>query len=318
MAEIESYNKFIKNIFQRAGLGAADYDITDKETNTQTHILYMLNRTQSIFEWLNLPETIPQRVLELYLQIRGNCAFYEHEGELYVFTGGLGGEPDQYYMPTIYTIANPYFNISKNLKIDTDCIVVPNDSLYIGLIPLFARYASQMTENELSLYVATINARIVELITATDERTRKAAEKFLDDITAGKLGVIGTTEFFEGVKTQPYGSTGNTNTITNLIEYEQYLKASWFNEIGLNANYNMKRESLNSAESQLNNDALLPLIDDMLKQRQIGADKVNAMFGTHISVKLSSSWEDNIQEIDIEHGEQITDNEPENGGDDNE
>ena len=88
--------------------------------------------------------------------------------------------------------------------------------------------------------------------------------------------------------------------MTNLIEYHQYLKASWFNEIGLNANYNMKRESINSEEAQLNSDSLLPLIDNMLSCRQQAAEKINAMFGTNISVELSSSWEDNQEELDAE------------------
>lgn len=260
----------------------------------------MLNRTQSMFQWENLPETIPQRIVELYLQTNGNLCVYEYEGKLYVFTGGLGGEPDVYYMPTIYTIANPALNISKNLKIDEDCIVIPNDSLYVGLIPLFVKYATELTETELSIQIATINSRISELITAPDDRTKLSADKYLQDIKDGKLGVIAENAFLEGIKTKPYGNTGNTNLITNLIELNQYQKASWFNELGLNANYNMKRESLNSNESQLNNDALLPLIDDMLKQRQEGADKVNEMFGTNISVKLASSWEDNQIEIDEE------------------
>ena len=67
----------------------------------------------------------------------------------------------------------------------------------------------------------------------------------------------------------------------------------------------MKRESLNTSESQMNNDALLPLVDDMLKCRERAVEKVNEMFGTDISVALSSSWEDNEQEIELEH-EQIS------------
>jgi len=94
----------------------------------------------------------------------------------------------------------------------------------------------------------------------------------------------------------------------------QYTKASWFNELGLNANYNMKRESINSDESQLNDDALLPLVDDMLNCRRLAAEKVNAMFGTSISVDFASSWQDNQQEIDAEQAA-ITDD-PEPGPDD--
>lgn len=279
--------------------GCSLYDFKNKEDSNSKLISYMLNRTQSMFEYENLPDTISKRVLELYLQINGNCCFYNINDNLYVFTGGLGGELDVYYMPTIYTISNPALNISKSLKIDEECIVVSNDSLYLGLMPLFNRYSSALVENEISMQLASINARITSLISAGDDRTAKSAEKYLKDIADGKLGVIAENAFLDGVKSQPYGNTANSNTLTNLIEYEQYLKASWYNEIGLNANYNMKRESLNSNESQLNDDMLLPLIDNMFECRQIGIEKVNNMFGTDISVKLNSSWEDNQKEIEL-------------------
>lgn len=279
--------------------GCSLYDFKDKVKSNSNLISYMLNRTQSMFKYEGLPDTISERVLELYLQINGNCCFYEVNNNLYVFTGGMGGELDVYYMPTIYTISNPALNISKSLKIDDECIVISNDSLYLGLMPLFNRYSTAMVENEISMQLASINARITSLISAGDDRTAKSAEKYLKDIADGKQGVIAENAFLDGVKTQPYGNTANSNTLTNLIEYEQYLKAGWFNEIGLNANYNMKRESLNSAESQLNDDMLLPLIDDMLKCREIGIEKVNKKYGTNISVKLFSSWDDNQKEIDI-------------------
>ena len=97
-------------------------------------------------------------------------------GELYAFYGGLGGEPNPYYMPTLYTVANPALKLSKSFVIDEDVVIVPNDSMYIGLIPLFERYAKAITETELSLEVANINSRIISLLTASDDRTKKSAD----------------------------------------------------------------------------------------------------------------------------------------------
>lgn len=298
MSEIDRYNKFIRSILSA---GRSDlYDFTDKAGNAWAHIIYMLNRTQSMFRWEGLPESIPQRMLELYLQIGGYVGIAEHEGTLYAFRGGLGGEPDVYYMPTIFTVANPALDYSANLRIGEEVIVISDDSLYTGLMPMFDRYSAAIAENELSFRVALINSRIVDLITAPDDRTFKSAVKFLEDVEAGKLGAISSNEFLDGLKAQPYAHSGSARVITDLIESEQYLRASWYNELGLNANYNMKREALSTAESQLNDDALLPLVDDMLRCRQEGAEKVNAMFGTDISVTLASSWEDNQQEVDAE------------------
>lgn len=278
--------------------GLPKYDFQKKEEHISEQVRYMLDRTQSMFRYENLPNSIPQRILELYLQYNGFAGFYEHKGSLYVFFGGLGGEPDEYYMPTIFTIANPALKLSVNAEIGKDCVIVPNDSLYLGLIPLYNRYATALVENQLSSILAVVNTRIISVIDAGDDRTKASADKFLKDVYDGKLGVIGSNEFLEGLKVHPYANTSGGQYLKSLIENEQYLKASWYNEIGINANYNMKHENINSAEVGLNDDALLPLVDDMLNCRKSGIDKVNAMFGTEITVSLASTWEDTQEEVE--------------------
>ena len=54
----------------------------------------------------------------------------------------------------------------------------------------------------------------------------------------------------------------------------------------------MKREALNSAETQVNEDSLRPSIDTYLKERQNGWDLANKLFGTNVEVELDSSWKD--------------------------
>ena len=274
------------------------YDFTDKERCIREYMIYMLDRTQRMFEYKGLPDTIPKRMLEFLLQINGFACFTKVKGELYAFYGGLGGEPDVYYRPTICNVSSPALDWSGTLKIGADCIIVRNDSFMRGLVPLYQRYATAMVENDLSFKLATINTRIQSLISAPDDTTKAAGEKYLQDVADGKLGVIASNEFLEGIKVQP--NTSTLRTFTDLIEYQQYLKASWYNEIGLNANYNMKREKLSTTESQMNNDALLPLVDDMLESRQKCLEEVNALFGTNITVDFASSWEKLLQEFEEE------------------
>ena len=273
-------------------------NFSDKKESAMQYVAYMLDRTQSMFKYTGLPDSLPQRMLELMLQTKGYIAIPipdkvpELKGELYAFADGasLGGERDVYYMPTICNIASPALNWSASLKIGEECIIIPNDSLYMGLLPMFSRYASMLAENDVTIRLADINARVVNLLTAPDDRTKKSAEQYIKDVESGKLGVIADNAFLEGIKSQPYASSGNTNNITQLIELQQYLKAGWYNDVGLNANYNMKRESINSEEAQLNDDALLPLALDMLNMRKIGFDIVNRLCGYNIGVELNASW----------------------------
>lgn len=283
------------------------YDLSDKKKSINDMMRYMLIRTQSMFVWSGLPDTIPQKHLEQYIQINGFAGVTKVDGKLYAFEGGLGGEPDAYYDPTILTVANPYLKFNKELRIDEECVIVRNDLFYMGLIPMLNKYASQLAENELSMYMACINTRVQSILSAGDDTTKEACQKFLDDLIKGKLGAIGDNAFLQAVKAIPMATSSNTNVLGNLIEMEQYLKASLYNELGLNANYNMKREALNSAESSINDDILFPLVDEMLRARKEGAEKINAMYGTDISVELSSSWKDNKEEeeatIDAINGE---------------
>ena len=50
----------------------------------------------------------------------------------------------------------------------------------------------------------------------------------------------------------------------------------------------------------MNNDALLPLVEDMLEQRRVALEKINEMFGTNISVDFASSWEKLLKEFEAE------------------
>lgn len=282
------------------------FDILDKEKNFRKYVLMFLRITNRIFKYTGLPDTIPARNLEKLLQMKGVIFFYktnptisaantEKLGEgLYVFTGGYGGAENVYYEPTVANIANPCCpDIPMNLEIGKDCCVMWNDSFKQGLLPIIQKYAFLMVESDISILDAEYNLRIQSLIQASDDRTRASAELWLQQVIAGKPGIIAgkSLDPETALATKPFATGGQTNAMSQLIEMHQYLKASFLNEIGLNANYNMKRERINSAESELNNDGLLPLVDDMLREREDALEKVNAMFGTDIKVEKASAWE---------------------------
>ena len=273
-------------------LGNIVYDFTDKNRLVSDIVRYMLIRTQAMFEYEGLPETIPQKYLEAYVQSSGFVGIVRVKGELYAMRGGLGGVPDVYYQPTVLTVANPALEYSASLTIGKDCEIIRNDFLYEGLMPLCSRYATLLAENFVSIRMASINKRTQTFLRADNDRDKDAADKFVKDLVDGKLSAVMTTPFFDGITAQPYGQNSGSSQITELTELHQYLESKWFNELGLQANYNMKRESLSAAELGLNNDIMLPMIDQMLLCRQQDLERVNAMFGINISVRLSSAWED--------------------------
>ena len=268
---------------------------SDKSKVFENYCKYTFTRTQSMFTYEGLPDTIPVQWLESYLQRNGSCCIAEHEGKLYALLGNAGGELDEYYQPTIYTVANPALNLSKSFKIGEDCVYCKNDYDAIGLVPLVSRYCGLMTENLLTVRISDINMRMMNLLSAPDDNTLQSTKQYLKDLEEGKLGVVGETPFFEGLKLQSKG-VGNGDYMIQFIELQQYLKGSMYNELGINANFNMKREALSGQEVALNDDALMPLIDDMLKQRRAMCDELNQMFGLNVSVDYGSTWHSNVVE----------------------
>ena len=269
------------------------------------YIMYFLNRLQSMFKYDGLPETIPQKYLENYLLVNGHCGvFMNGEKGLVVSNGSWSGIPDLYYVPKEYIIANPYVEDSarKTYTIGEDIVVARNDTYCMGVMPILARYSRALATNDATMDVADVLARATLTITALTSRDKESVEEWLRNIRKGKIAAIGELPAMTGnqdrsVNIQPFQSTAST--LTDLIEYHQYLKAGLFNEMGLNSNYNMKREAINSNESQLNDDMLHPLIDDMLKMRKEFCEQVNDMFGTDIKVEFDSAWMDNEIENEV-------------------
>ena len=285
MAKIDKY--FI-------GGKSVDFNYIDKETNIKNNIAYMFNRTNAMFKYNNLPKTIPSKELELLLQSNGFGIFLKIDDDFYVVNGGLGGETDVYNRPTKAVISIPSLNYNKTLDINKDCVVISNDSCNVGLLPMFKKYSFILNENMITMILANINKRYTTLISANDDNTVTSAELFLKNIFDGKQGVIAENKLFDSLKVNPNRDDGGT--LKDLIEFEQYIKASFYNEIGLSANYNMKKERITKEEFTTNSDSLFPLVDDMLNSRRKALEEINRLFDLDITVDFNSSW--NIRSLE--------------------
>lgn len=288
------------------GIHGIPYDRKEKYRNTRNQVMYMLDRSLLMFKYHGLPESLPPIELERLLQSNGFAGVTEVEGELYAFYGGLGGGQDVYGRPTTMVISNPALNYNETLEIEKDVVLMRNDSMMLGLMPTFAKYSSLLNENEVSMTLASISQRVNNLISVADDNTASSADKYLKQLEEGKLGYIFESKLFDSLQTNPMNSSGGSS-ITELIELQQYLKASMYNEIGLNANYNMKRERLNSSEVEMNSDNLYPFVDNMLEHRRIALDEINEKFGYEITVEFNSSWDYRINQgesIDNEYLQQ--------------
>ena len=295
--------------FRAVPLNLVDY-VIKKPKSSKYYFRYLLDRTIMMFKYKNLPDTIDPNVLERYLQVNGTAAITKaNNGNLYVFGGSWGGEQDVYYRPTKFIISNPHVSqltketFTKECTIygdeEHDAVLLRNDTEWASLTPLIGRYAVLMSENTLTIRTADIMLRIIALLTAGTDKARKSAEAYLKKLENGELGIIGDSNFMESSINLQSPPSNNGSYLTQFIELQQYLKGSFFNELGLRANYNMKREAIGQGESTLDADSILPLCDNMLQCRKEDISKVNELFNTDIEVDFSSAWLENRIESSI-------------------
>ena len=288
--------------------------VVDKEVSMREFATYFLMRVMKMFRWENLPEEIPEDCLNKMLLTEGFLFFTKYKSrdlagedrdQFYVFRGHMGDVIDAYYRPTKIVVANPGANCFENFYLNRQKggtyygekgVIMRNDTLYHGLMPLINRYAYLLAENVMTMHSADVFLRIIALISAQDDKTLLSANEFIKAIENGKMSAIAEGKFFDGVKLQSPPSN-NGSYLTQFIEYQQYFLGSFFNEIGLNANFNMKRESIAKSESSLNEDSMLPLCQNMLMCRQEDIKVINEMFGLNIKVSFDSAWLQNAIEI---------------------
>ena len=283
--------------------------IYSKDIALNDFIDNMLIKCNQMFQYKNLPDNIPKRVLERFLQENGYCIFTKENDKFIVLVGGLGGELNEYNEYTKCIVNNPYLKLNKEYTINDDCILIRNDSKMKGLIPLLEKYGVLCGDCEVSINMLTNNLRTQFFISANDDKTRQNAELFIKKLVDGELSVIGENQFLEGIKVHNVSS--QANYIQQFIELNQYLKASAFNEIGLDANFNMKRERLTVNEVELNTSILIPLADNMLEERRNSIDLINKKYGLNIEVDLSSVWKMQKEEVDKATETQDTDTDTE-------
>lgn len=285
-------------------------ELTDKHRQLKQFKDDLFNKTLTMFDWQNLPDTLPQVELEKLLQINGFAVIAEYKGNLYAFNAGFSGQ-DAYQQPTQAIINNPALHLNQTFTINQDCVVIKNDDMKQGLTRIFEKYGQLAIENMITMLMTDYNLRMPFTISSQDDSTTQSAKEFLQKIIDGSLGVIGESKLFQSLNVTPTKNNSGSN-FADLYGYQQYILAELNNAIGLATNNNMKRERLTTNEIEVNKNASYPLVDNMLRNRQQAVEKINELFDTDINVDFSSIWGgindvDNDSSIDVSDGENVDD-----------
>lgn len=306
-------------------LGSCNFDILeDKRSIIAMYYADGLKKLLTMFKYTTIPKTISPRTIELFV-LDGYAKIFRFNENWYCAVGSMSGVLTSDYLPLSSTLTNTYLNYSKTLEnvtelnkdditkdnIEKYCFIIPNDDLFFGVNSALSHYARLQTECDLTIKTILYNMRVPMIAIANDDPTKTAFDNYMKSIANGDISTaLNGTKLFDALKGVPYNNQ-HLGMLKEVIECKQYLKASFENSIGLNANYNMKRESLNNDEIALNDDNLLPNVDEMKRCRENGYEIINYVSQKLFNEKvfefdLYSAWKNRQKEIQLEFEQQKT------------
>ena len=273
--------------------------VCDFRENYDFYFKWLLNKVCSCFVVNGLPGTINQTYLKNELILSGMCCVTDFGGKLYACTGSLGGQPDEYYIPTVFVIANPILG-SKQVKRGEDGVVIFNtsvDELYTGcfaagLYQYINQTATLLADNIVSINANQINSRVCTFFVADSKAKALAGEVVLKKMYAGQPYQILEADLVEKINVNPISTASTSSNITELVELNNYIISNFMQSIGIKANNDRKRERMITDEINSQNDYLGFSVLEVLASWQKGFDAVNEMYGTEISVSLSPAVAD--------------------------
>ena len=312
-------SRFYRQFLSSLGVEATIKAEYDKDHSTRQNFYSFLNKTAQMFEYDGLPSTLPAIALERILQNTGGATIVRVDNKptgygpsftsylsmtsedvpLYAFPVNFAEAPDPYGEPFQVIVTSPGFKptLSHTYEINKDAVVIRNDTYMRGLAHIHFKYAALLTEAEISLQSTLVTLRDHMTFIVKTKQQKTAVDQYLADLAAGKYGAIMAADL--GSPLQPIAHDGRTNAVELAVNGIQAIKSAWYNEIGLNPSFSLKREYTSAQEIDTNTDLLMPIIDDMLRCREIGVEQINDMFGTHITVRKSSAWAIKQQETDL-------------------
>lgn len=286
--------------------------ICDFRKNYNFYFKWLLNKTASCFYIKNLPDTMDEFYIKSTLLVDGDIGVTDFNDKLYAVNGAPSGQPDEYYVPTQYTVANPILG-SKIFTRGVDGVVIYNTALdkYVpgGLFGLIDQTATLLADNIISINCNQINSRVVAAFTADSDAQAIAGEAILKKMYTGAPYQVLRSDIIEKIGVNPIATTAISQNLTELVELNNYIIANYFQSIGIKSNDIRKKAHILEDEINSQNNYLQISILEILTSWQKGFDEINKLYDTDIQVELNPALIDTLIDTDDENNESNESNE---------
>ena len=242
----------------------------------------------SMFEWVNLPETMNARYLEECLYYKGQAAMLKDEKYGYINTQcASNGYLNIYGLPTELNCYSFGYQAIRKLYTglegteDKDCVLVMNNWQRITTCATIELFCQRLAEAEMTASV-NIKAQKTPVLIVVDENQRLMMENLYAQYDGNQLGANAIQSI----------NTGAPFIADKVMEYKKQIWNEALTFLGINTLQTEKKERLITDEASSNNELINLNLQSMLIPRQEAAEQFNKLFGltgkNKISVRLRS------------------------------
>ena len=267
------------------------YDIINmkniaNELNNRTFTDYYYRLTliaRSVFKWNNLPNGIDEKWIERYLYNEGECVFFHDEQRgLMVAKCSQDGELNYYDEPTsVLPIATSY--TGDTLTNGEECILIRNNDLATPTHYTIQLFAMRLANLERTIDV-NISAQKTPVLINCTEKQKVSLKNVYKQYNGNEPVIFATKDIdmnsINVVRTDAPAVFDKLRVERNNVWNE----AMTF--LGINNAKQDKKERLVEAEVSGNDEQIEICAEVMLKSRQEATKRINALFGTNISVEM--------------------------------
>lgn len=277
--------------------------------NSQTYVDYLERMKKialSMFEWVNLPDTMNSRYLEMCLYYKGQAALLYDEDYGFINTQAAdSGYINIYGLPTkincfsfSYNKMRELYVPNTNLPAEEECILVMNNYQRVPTASTISLYAERLADAQRAADI-NIKAQKTPILLLTDKNQELTLRNLYAQYDGNSPVIFGDKNL---LNEKPIDSISTqADFVAN--DLRQYMQGIWNDFlcfIGIN-NLSEKKERLITTEANTNNELVNMNMQSYLIPRKQACKEFNDKFGLTgtskaIDVKLRSDLYNVIKE----------------------
>lgn len=278
-------------------------------TNMGTYQLYLdrlMELSISMFNWVNIPESIDVRFLEATLFQNGSAVFFRDDdlqltglsdvdtanGTYLALPVAMNGNWDVYNVPMARR-AYATNNYQKQLT-NNDSVIIYNNMIHTDSMPLCRIYAQRLWNLDRIIDV-NANAQKTPIMIRCDEQQRLTVLNAYKEWDGNQPVIFGDKNF--DLNSMSVLSTGAPYVGHDLYELKTQIWNEALTYLGIsNVNY-QKKERMISDEVLRNQGGTIASRYSRLESRRQAAEQINRMFGLKIEVNYKEDYREMDDEV---------------------